>query len=390
MACACSENGLTRRAQRVPRGTEEPLPLFLPFPLWLCVRLLFAALILAGCGGGEAKTRVAGAGDTLSLAERNKIRGSIVFSSKRHGNAELYRIRPTGTPLLRMTNSPGIDDFTGPLSPDGREMLGVAARRLASGVRLSQLVVVPLAGGDARPVGARGVRLRSPNWSRDGRWVVYESDSASFRDLYRANLSGGAPMRLTDNPEGNYSPEVSPDGEWILFHSSRTRDGLQIFRMRVDGSAPARLTQDARDHWGARWSPDGKRIVFVSDRQGADRLWVMDADGGNQRRLTREDTLPGTVETQPMWSPDGRVAYVLRRSGQPARIRIQHGERVREVHAGAKGGDDTPAWSRDGRYLAFVSTRDGNAELYLARADGSRPTRLTHADGDDFDPVWTP
>jgi TolB protein len=54
------------------------------------------------------------------------------------------------------------------------------------------------------------------------------------------------------------------------------------------------------------------------------------------------------------------------------------------------GGDDTPAWSRDGRYLAFVSTRDGNAELYLARADGSRPTRLTHADGDDFDPVWTP
>jgi TolB protein len=60
-----------------------------------------------------------------------------------------------------------------------------------------------------------------------------------------------------------------------------------------------------------------------------------------------------------------------------------------------RGGGDTavsgtPAWSRDGRYLAFVSTRDGNAELYLARADGSRPTRLTNADGDDFDPVWTP
>jgi TolB protein len=81
---------------------------------------------------------------------------------------------------------------------------------------------------------------------------------------------------------------------------------------------------------------------------------------------------------------------VLKRAGEPARIRIQDGERVHEVRAGAKGGDDTPTWSRDGRYLAFVSTRDGNAELYLARADGSRPTRLTHADGDDFDPVWTP
>ena len=352
--------------------------------------LALAALILAACGSEEPTTRVAETGDTLSLAERKKVPGSIVFSSKRHGNAELYRIKATGTPLLRMTDSPAVDDFTGPLSPDGREMLGVAARRLSPAVRLSQLVVIPLNGGEARPVGARGVRLRGPSWSRDGRWVVYESDSASFRDLYRASRDGGAPVRLTDNPEGNYSPEVSPSGEWVLFHSSRTRDGLQIFRMRPDGSAPERLTHDARDHWGARWSPDGRRIVFVSDRQGADRLWVMDADGRNQRRLTREDTLPGTIEAQPVWSPDGGVAYVLRRSGHPPRIRIQNGERVREVPAGAKGGDDTPAWSRDGRYLAFVSTRDGNAELYLARADGSHPTRLTHADGDDFDPVWTP
>jgi Tol biopolymer transport system component len=330
-------------------------------------------------------------GDTLSLVEREKIQGSIVFSSKRDGNAELYRVRPTGTALRRMTNSPETDDFTGPLSPDGREMAGMWARRVTPKLRLSQLVVVPVAGGAARPVGARGVRLRGPSWSRDGRWLVYESDSASFRDLYRVDRSG-ATARLTNDPEGNYSPEVSPDGAWVLFQSSRTRDGVQIFRMRPDGSGQQRLTDVARDHWGARWSPDGRRIVFVSDRQGADRLWVMDADGKNQRRLTREDTLPGTIEAQPSWAPAGpeRVAHVLRRAGEPVRIRIQQGDRVRQVPVGARGGDDTPTWSRDGRYLAFVSTRDGNAELYIARADGSRPTRLTRADGDDFDPVWVP
>jgi TolB protein len=347
---------------------------------------------LAACGRGEPVTRVAEAGDSLSLAEREKIPGSIVFSSKRDGNAELYRVRATGTALRRMTNSPETEDFTGPLSPDGREMLGVSARRVSPRLRLSQLVLVPLAGGEARPVGARGVRVRSPSWSRDGRWMVYESDSASFRDVYRVDRAGGATIRLTDNPEGNYSPEVSPDGGWVLFQSSRTRDGVQIFRMRADGSAQQRLTAGARDHWGARWSPDGGRIVFMSDRGGADRLWVMDADGGNQRRLTREDSLPGTVEAQPVWSPADaeRIAYVLKRPNEPVRIRIQQGDRVRQVHTGAKGGDDTPTWSRDGRYLAFVSTRDGNAELYLARADGTRPTRLTRADGDDFDPVWVP
>ncbi|HEX8830242.1 MAG TPA: hypothetical protein VF705_03700, partial [Longimicrobium sp.] len=163
------------------------------------------------------------AGDTLSLAEREKIAGSIVFSSKRDGNSELYRIRPTGTAPLRMTSSPETEDFTGPLSPDEREMLGVSARRVSPRLRLSQLVLVPLAGGEARPIGARGVRLRSPSWSRDGRWMVYESDSASFRDLYRVDRGGGATVRLTDNPEGNYSPEVSPDGAWIVFGSSRTR-----------------------------------------------------------------------------------------------------------------------------------------------------------------------
>ncbi len=356
------------------------------------MHLLWILLLLAACGGGEPAARVAEAGDTLSLAEREKIGGGIAFSSKRDGNSELYRVRPTGTALRRMTNSPEAEDFTGPLSPDGREMLGVSARRVTPRLRLSQLVVIPLAGGAPRPVGARGLRVRGPSWSRDGRWVVYESDSASFRDLYRVERAGGATVRLTDNPEGNYSPEVSPDGAWILFQSSRTRDGVQIFRMRGDGSAQERLTREPREHWGARWSPDGRRIAFLSDRGGADRLWVMDADGGGPRRLTREDSLPGTVEAQPAWSPADpeRIAYVLKRPDVPARIRIQQGRRVRQVHAGAKGGDDTPAWSRDGRYLAFVSTRDGNAELYIARADGTRPTRLTRADGDDFDPVWVP
>lgn len=351
-------------------------------------------LALAACEGGEVRTRPAEPGDTLSLRERERIPGALVFISRRDGNAELYRVRPTGAGLRRLTDSPATEDFTGPLSPDGREMATVARHAYTPRLRLTQVVVRPLPGGGARGVGPRALRLRAPGWSPDGRWIYFESDSASFRDLYRVSRDGGRLARLTDDPQGNYAPEVSPTGEWVLFGSSRTMDGLQLFRMRPDGSAQERLTRVPRDHWGARWSSDGRRIAFVSDRGGAERLWVMDADGGNPRRLTAGDTLPETVEAQPTWSPadPGRIAYAVRRIGEPARIRVQDvdGRRVREVPVGREGGDDTPVWSPDGRYLAFTSTRDGDAELYLARADGSRPTRLTRARGPDFDPVWVP
>ena len=363
-----------------PSGFPRVLPLLL--------------LALAACERGGVRTRLAAPGDTLSLRERERIPGAIVFISRRDGNAELYRVRPTGAGLRRLTDSPATEDFTGPLSPDGREMAAVARHAYTPRLRLTQVVLRPPAGGGARGVGPRALRLRAPSWSRDGRWILFESDSASFRDLYRVSRDGRRLLRLTDDSQGNYAPEVSPTGEWVVFGSSRSMDGLQLFRMRPDGSAQQRLTRVPRDHWGARWSSDGARIAFVSDRQGAERLWVMDADGGNQRRLTAADTLPATVEAQPAWSPTdpGRIAYAVRRLGEPARIRVQDvgGGRVREVPAGAEGGDDTPVWSGDGRYLAFTSTRDGDAELYLARADGSRPTRLTRARGADFDPVWVP
>ncbi len=358
------------------------------------VQLVLPLLLLAACEGGPVRTRVAEPGDTLSLEERAKIPGSIVFVSRRDGNAELYRVRPTGAGLRRLTSSPATEDFTGPLSPDGREMATVTRHAYTPRLRLTQVVVRPLAGGAARGVGPRALRLRSPAWSRDGRWIVFESDSASFRDLYRVSRDGTTLQRLTDDPEGNYAPEASPTGEWVVFGSSRTMDGLQLFRMRPDGSAQERLTRLPRDHWGARWSSDGRRLAFVSDRGGAERLWVMDADGGSQRRLTSADTLPNTVEAQPAWSPadPDRIAYAVRRLGEPARIRVQDvgGRRVREVRTGRTGGDDTPVWSSDGGYLVFTSTRDGDPELYLARADGTRPTRLTRAPGADFDAVWVP
>jgi hypothetical protein len=91
------------------------------------------------------------------------------------------------------------------------------------------------------------------------------------------------------------------------------------------------------------WSPDGRKIAFVSDRDGNSEIYVIHADGSEQRNLTR----------------------------QPA-------------------SDSHPSWSPDGRKLAFVSRRDGNAEIYVMNADGSELRNVTRTPSDDLDPAWSP
>src|SRR5882724_8276583 len=85
------------------------------------------------------------------------------------------------------------------------------------------------------------------------------------------------------------------------------------------------------------------KIAFASDRDRNFEIYVMDADGGGQTRLTED-----------------------------------------------AGEDVSPAWAPDGKRLAFVSTRDGNAEIYVMNADGTGQTRLTNNTAADLSPVWSP
>lgn len=113
----------------------------------------------------------------------------------------------------------------------------------------------------------------------------------------------------------------------------------------------------------------------------------MAPDGTGQRRLNREgDTAAVREEADPAWSPDGRcIAYLVREGGRAAlwTAEVDTGRRWR-IAADA----ENPAWSPDGRFLAWSSDRDGDPELYLARADGSGATRLTRARGADWLPRW--
>ncbi|HEY1367289.1 MAG TPA: lysyl oxidase family protein [Gaiellaceae bacterium] len=118
----------------------------------------------------------------------------------------------------------------------------------------------------------------------------------------------------------------------------------------------------------ADWSPDGTQLVVV--RHGD--LWLANADGSGTRPLTET---PDVEETEPDWSPDGATIVYTARIGGRRHIRLLQlpGGATRRIATGGAGEDWSPTFSRDGKRLAFVSTRLGSPAVFVARADGTAP-----------------
>ena len=179
---------------------------------------------------------------------------------------------------------------------------------------------------------------------------------------------------------------------------SSTRDGnLEIYVMNADGNNQIRLTNHPEADFQPSWSPNGSKIAFVSDRNGGiNQIYVMVSNGKNVKRLTN-----GGWASNPAWSPDGQTIVYngpeheewVGDEGVHSKIFLiaPDGTNRRKLAGGIPSSDIEPAWSPDSQRIAFVSWReDWTGDIGVMNADGTNQKRLTHTEVNERHPTWSP
>ncbi|MBI3942707.1 MAG: S8 family serine peptidase [Chloroflexi bacterium] len=234
----------------------------------------------------------------------------------------------------------------------------------------------------------------APTWNADHTLLAFsrqDGDANARYHIWVVEPSGSNPRQLTFGNFSDTHPTWSADGRFLAFASDRTGD-WDIFIMDADGANVRNLTQaplasDSDPHW----SHDGRLIAFSSNRTGNSDIWISEPSGRNPVNLTRT---PSSEDYDPIWSPDDLyLAYTSQRAADNEIYVMTFDGRNPRNLTNAPSDERAPAWSPDGKQIAFATDRESqpgypNWEIYVMDTDGSRQHNITNDPSWDGEPAW--
>lgn len=215
----------------------------------------------------------------------------VVFTSYRSGNPDLYMVNRDGSNRVKLSSKAGLN-VSPSWSPHGQELAVTLSIHSSPNIYL-----IDLKGNVKQRITDTPGADTAPSFSPDGSQIVFTSDRSGSPHIYVMNIDGSGLRRLTT--VGNCdSAAWSPDGQTILYVKAEGRNRYDIYSIEVLTGLERRLTWGGGDNENAVWSPDSRFILFTSNRRGKYELFIMNADGSEQRPL---GNLKGQSFT-PHWS----------------------------------------------------------------------------------------
>jgi Tol biopolymer transport system component len=262
----------------------------------------------------------------------------------------------------------------------------------------STLEVLSIDTGEREAVYTTRDHIEAPNWSRDGRFFLFNSRGK----LYSLPREGGQPRLVDTSPAGRLNNDhgLSPDARWLAI-SHTPKDESIIYVLPASGGTPRQVTALGPSYWHG-WSPDGKTLAYCARRNGEFDVYTIAAEAENSSDEKRLTTAPG-LDDGPDYSPDGQVIFFnSERTGLMKIWRMKpDGSEQQPLTSGDEWGDWFPHPSPDGKWLVFLSF-DKSVKGHPANKDvalrmmpmaGGEPkvlTRLFGGQGTINVPSWSP
>jgi Tol biopolymer transport system component/DNA-binding winged helix-turn-helix (wHTH) protein len=341
----------------------------------------------------------------------------IAFYRRAGADSGIYVVPALGGPEQKLRSTKDQWNLTISWSPDGKWIAFADESPEGDHLRIYLISPETLAAKQI-PINPHCLEERLPAFSHNGNYLAYWCFQNDFQaSLYFLSLPDGKPQVITrfleDNPSGltwsaddkkliysrwkrlssdelrevvfasgsatqlgleGMSPAVSSKGDKLAYASPLSTHGLWQRDLLQPGVPAGEVVPSSRPQYDAQYSPDGKRIVFASERSGVRGVWISNEDGSSLVQISD----PMYVSGSPQWSPDGNKVAFDSLHHDNWEIDVADVAELKPIKLVTNVSHIIrPNWSRDGKWIYFVSHEPGREGVYRCPASGGDAARLS-------------